>query len=314
MNEIEKSPETNNPTSLNHLRDELILQILTRITDLKTLFICHVVSKRISSITLHIHTISFTAANVTISNNPNNFSHSLLNTLILKPLHFIRRAVLPPPKPLPPIISLFYDHSFRSAFLFLTKFRFLKTLLVELPYSRHKGVDDSSLYKWKVGFDNKIDSLIFVLPNFVSYNYSNNMNELCESTWFMNDAFRKKVHIPFQCLKDVIVRHRMLLYFIKEFPLLERVAISDSVRCGRLSLSGGRVPVSVSTCYVDVLDLARSGCVMRDVTFVVMEMSEDIGSVTGDYEFKDEDEEEGVYSEAVIEILENHKDKMKKLL
>ena len=53
---------------------------------------------------------------------------------------------------------------------------------------------------------------------------------------------------------------------------------------------------------------------MRDVTFVVMEMSEDVGSVTGDYEYEDEDGEEGVYSEAVIEILENHKDKMKKLL
>ena len=35
---------------------------------------------------------------------------------------------------------------------------------------------------------------------------------------------------------------------------------------------------------------------MRDVTFVVMEMSENVGSVTGDYEFEDEDEdgEEGV--------------------
>ncbi|PWA46527.1 cbxX/CfqX [Artemisia annua] len=135
-------------------------------------------------------------------------------------------------------------------------------------------VDDSSLYKWKVGFDNNI-----VSPNLVSYNYSNNTNELCESTGFSNDAFRKKVHIPFQCLKDVIVRHRMLLYFIKEFPLLERVAIIDSLR-----LNCVEVPVSVSTCYVDVLDLGRSGCVMRDVTFVVMEMSEDIGSVTGDYE------------------------------
>ena len=36
--------------------------------------------------------------------------------------------------------------------------------------------------------------------------------------------------------------------------------------------------------------------VMRDATFVVMEMSEDVGCVTGDYEFEDEDEnrEEGV--------------------
>ena len=178
MNEIEKSPETNNPTSLNHLPDELILQILTKITDLKTLFICHVVSKRISSITLHVHKISFTAADVTVSNNPNNFSRSLLNTLISKPLHFIRRTILPPPKPLPPIISSFYDHSFRSAFMFMTKFRFLKTLLVELPYSKHKGVDDSCLYKWKVRFGNKIYLFIFVSPDLVCYNNGNNADVL----------------------------------------------------------------------------------------------------------------------------------------
>ncbi|GKB38941.1 hypothetical protein Tco_0883883 [Tanacetum coccineum] len=221
--------------------------------------------------------------------------------------------------------------------MFMTKFRFLKTLCVELPYSRHKGVDDSCLYKWKVGFGNKIDSFLFISPNLVSFNDSNNANELCESTGFSNDAFRKKVHIAFQCLKDVIVRHRMLLYFIKEFPLLENVAISDSGKCGRLRMSGGRVsevrewicgvgedvklrlncvevPVSVSACYVDVLDLGRLGCVMKEVTFVVMEMSEDGGFVGGDDGLEDEDEEEAVYSEAVNEIMENHKDKMKRLL
>ena len=60
----------------------------------------------------------------------------------------------------------------------MTKFRFLKTLHVELPYSKHKGVDDSCLYKWKVGFGNKIYLFIFVSPDLVCYNNGNNADVL----------------------------------------------------------------------------------------------------------------------------------------
>ncbi|CAI9277542.1 unnamed protein product [Lactuca saligna] len=156
-----------------------------------------------------------------------------------------------------------------------------------------------------------------------------------------NDLFRQKVHIAFQCLKDVILRHRMLLYIIKDLPMLEEASITDSGRRGRLSLSGEKlaevkkgwvssametvksemnrieVPASVSQCHIPVLDMPISGYVMKGVTLVVMEMNglhDEKDSLMNSEDDGSEDKEEAAYTEAVMEILEKHKDRMKVLL
>ncbi|XP_076943269.1 F-box protein AUF2-like [Bidens hawaiensis] len=321
------------PSSLNRLPDELILQILTKQPDLKTLCFCHLVSKRFASIVLQLHTISFTAPLL----NTNTGFWSLINGVVFKPIHLIRRMVLPSARPLPPIISSFYGHSFRSAVSFLTKFRNVKSLSIELPSSTHKGVNNSSLFKWKVSLGTRIESFVFLSPNSVSDTNCENIDQ--EQDLDFTDLFKRKVHIAFQCLKDVIVRHRMLLYFIKELPNLEKVLIMDSGKRGTVGLNGVRldevrgwvrsapedvkpemnrieVPVNVSQCYVPVLEMPVSGCVMKGVTFVVMRMNDvqdgDDCFVDGDDGF--DDKVEAAYSEAVMEILEKHKDKMKRLL
>ncbi|KAK1430480.1 hypothetical protein QVD17_13237 [Tagetes erecta] len=341
-----------NSSSINQLPDEIILQILNKLIDLKTLCICHLVSKRFSSIILQIDTISFIAPLITTANSDNNTSGdfntknlfwSLINGAVFKPINLLRRIVLPYSKPLPPIISSFYGDSFRSAVSFLSKFRSVKSLSIELPCSNHKGIDHNCLFKWNAVFGTRIESFMFLSPNGVYVNTK--FEEMEENNTNMDgiepsiDSFKRKVHIAFQCLKDVIVRHRMLLYFIKDHLSLEKVSISDSGRRGRLCLSGGRlaevrewihsspddaklklnrieVPVNVNQCYVPVLKLPVSGCVMKGVTFVVMRMNNVEGEngcfVNVDDVF--EDDLEAAYSEAVMEILENHQNKMKRLL
>ncbi|XP_076947768.1 F-box protein At4g18380-like [Bidens hawaiensis] len=338
-------------SSLNRLPDELILQILTKQTDLKTLCFCHLVSKRFANIVLQLHTISFTAPllNPPPKSGTNTSFWSILNGVVFKPIHLLRRMVLPSSRPLPPIISSFYGDSFRSAVSFLIKFREAKSLSIELPSSTHKGVNNSSLFKWKVSLATRIESFVFLSPNSISdtnglyvddVNYENIEQEQdLDLTNFSTDSFKRKVHIAFQCLKDVIVRHRMLLYFIKELPNLENLVIMDSGKRGTVGMSAGKlaevrgwvhsapgnvkpemnrieVPVNVSQCYVPVLEMAVSGCVMKGVTCVVMRMNDaqdgDDCFVDGDNRF--EDKVEAAYSEAVMEILEKHKDKMKRLL
>nr|XP_043631016.1 uncharacterized protein LOC122602391 [Erigeron canadensis]XP_043631017.1 uncharacterized protein LOC122602391 [Erigeron canadensis] len=330
----------NSSSSFNDLPDDIILQIFNKLTnDLKTLFFCHQVSKRFSLIVLQIHTISFTAPRL-LSNTPvtdtspqNNLFQTFLNGVVFKPLNLLRRFFffLPATRPLPPIISSFYGDSFRSAVSFLTNFKTVKSLQIELPYSSHKGIENL-LFKWNVVFSNRIQSFMFLSPNFVSNNHELGNNDNNEIS---NDMFKKKVHIAFQCLKDVIVRHRMMLYFIKDFPLLENVCITDSGKRGKLCLSGRKVsdvrewvnsdvkphlsrievPVSVSQCFLPTLELPVSGYVMKGVTFVVMHMSgngKNDGFVNGDVDGFEE--EEAAYREAVMEILENHKEKMMTLL
>lgn len=213
----------------------------------------------------------------------------------------------------------------------------MKSLCIQLPSTNHKGIDNSLLFKWKVRLSNRIESFIFLSPNSISDTHRSFVNE-DEMEEDVN-LFKQKVHIAFQCLKDVIVRHRMLLYFIKDHSLLETISITDSGKRGRLLLSGGKlvevrewirsdsdsvkpqmnridIPVSVSQCYVPLLNLPVSGCVMQGVTFVVMQMMDlgngNDGFMNGEDRF--EDAEDAAYSEAVMEILENHNGRMKRLL
>ncbi|KAI3804422.1 hypothetical protein L1987_25954 [Smallanthus sonchifolius] len=342
-------------SSLNRLPDEIILQILNKVLDLKTLYFCHLVSRRFHSIVLQVDTISFIAPLLNAQTSDNNNSGdvdgigfpkklfwSLINGVVLKPIHLLRRMVIPSSKPLPPILSSFYGDSFRAAVLFLCTFRGVKSLSLELPSSSHRGIDNNCLFKWKVTFGNRIESFIFISPNSIydtNALYANRINEEEEDMEPSIDSFKHKVHIAFQCLMDAIVRHRMLLYYIKDLPVLEKVSITDSGRRGTLSLSGGRlaevrgwidsapnnlkphpnrieVPVNVSQCYVPVLNMPVSGYVMKGITLVVMQMNsiQDGNDCFMNGEGGFEDKVEAAYGEAVMEILENHKDKMKRLL
>lgn len=361
MKNIQTSDQENAADSspFNRLPDEIILQIFSKLIDLKTLCFCHLVSRRFSSIVLQVDTISFTApllnppssdkttsGEVDAGGFPKKLFWSLVNGVVFKPIHLLRRVVVPSSRPLPPIISSFYGESFRSAVSFLSKFRELKCLSIELPSSSHRGIDNSCLFKWKVKFGNRIESFLFLSPNsicdtnglYASDRYSQEDEE--EEMELSTDSFKQKVHIAFQCLKDVIVRHRMLLYFIKDLPLLEKVSITDSGKRGSLYLSRGKlaevkewihsasdtvkpqlnrieVPVNVSQCYVPKLNMPVSGYYMKGVTLVVMQMNNNVEGGNDCFMNSEdgfEDKEEAAYSEAVMEILENHKGRMKRLL
>ncbi|KAI3700393.1 hypothetical protein L2E82_45019 [Cichorium intybus] len=251
MKNIVKSHEeddTHASSSITRLPDEIILQILNKLLDLKILCVCYLVSKRFSSIVLQVDAISFTAPFLN-SNIPDNnagdvddgpFSKKLL-MLLIKPLYLLRAMVFTPSKPLPPVMSSFYNESFRSAMTFQSKFSEVKTLRIELAFSSFGGG-------------------------------------------------RGRLYLNGDRLSEV-----------KEW--LHSPKVED-------------IPGSVSRCYIPVLNLPDSGYVMKGIFVIVMEMNDLVGGNDVVMNSNDgfEDEEEAAYTEAVMEILEKHKDRMQKVI
>ncbi|XP_023735617.2 F-box protein AUF2 [Lactuca sativa] len=316
LKNLEKSGEghANDSSPISRLPDEIILLILNRLIDLKTLCFCYLVSKRFSSIVLQVDAISFAS-------------------LVLNPKISDKNTI--PSRSFLRMISSLYGESFLSAYRFLIKFKGVKSLCIELLAPGHRAVD-SRLFKWKVNFTKKIESFIFLWPNSIW-----DKDGLCvngngdeeESLELIGDLFKKKRVISFQCLQDIMALHVMLLYLVNDLPMLEEVSISDLERRGRLSLSGKKlsevkewvhsasetvlnrinVPTILRNCYIPFLKLPVSGYVMKGIYFCVMEMKDMEGgneflmsSENGGFE----DKEESAYTEAMMEILKKHKGMM----
>ncbi|XP_023763328.1 F-box protein AUF2 [Lactuca sativa] len=276
MRNLKKSREgdADDSSSISRLPDEIILQILNKLIDLKTLCFSYLVSRRFSSIVLQVDaiTISFTAP--------------LVNPSIPD-----KNTVADVAPPLPKLYS-YYGESFVSASNFLRKFKGVKLLCIELPPSHRIAIGNRFFVKWKVKFGSRVESFIFLSPNSVCdkdgfYLYGNGDDE--EDIELTIDSIKQKRHISFQCLREANLWHMMLLDCANGFPKLEDVSIIGSGRRERLSLSGeklievkewlhsaskseletelARVDVlaRVSECYIPVLKLPVSGYVMKGV-------------------------------------------------
>ncbi|CAH1412577.1 unnamed protein product [Lactuca virosa] len=309
MRNLKKSREgdADDSSSISRLPDEIILQILNKLIDLKTLCFCYLVSRRFSSIVLQVDaiTISFTAPLV----NPPIPDKNTVGDVA----------------PLLPKLYSYYGESFVSASNFLRKFQGVKILCIELPPSRRIAIDNRFLVKWKVKFGCRVESFIFLSPNSVCdkdgfYLYGNGDDE--EDIELTIDSIKQRRHISFQCLREANLWHMMLLDCANGFPKLEEVSISGSGRRERLSLSGeklsevkewlhsaskseletelARVDVlaRVSECYIPVLKLPVSGYVMKGVFVMVMGMNNLQGG--NDFLMNSED---GPYSEPHNKVL-----------
>ncbi|CAI9277524.1 unnamed protein product [Lactuca saligna] len=310
MRNLKKSQEADadDSSSISRLPDEIILQILNKLIDLKTLCFCYLVSKRFSSIVLQVDAITI------------SFTSPLVNPPIPD------KNTLSDVAPLLPKLYSYYGESFVSATNFLRKFKGVKFLRIEPPPSHRIAIDNRFLVKWKVKFGCRVESFIFLSPNSVSdkdgfYLYGNGDDE--EDIELTIDSIKQRRHISFQCLREANLWHMMLLDCANGFPKLEDVSITGSGRRERLSLSGeklievkawlhsasktelARVDVltQVSECYIPVLKLPVSGYVMKGVFVMVMGMHNLQGgndflmnSENGGFEDK---EEAALYTEAV---------------
>ncbi|CAH1412589.1 unnamed protein product [Lactuca virosa] len=279
----------------SRLPDEIILQIVNKLIDLKALCFCYLVSKQLSSIVLQVDAISF-ASSMIDPNIPDK------NTI----------SDVAPSRPRPTEVSSFFGESFLSAKGFLNKFKGVKSLYIELPSVGHRAIDNRCLFKWKDGF------------------YLNGNGDEEEDVELTSDLIKKKFAISIWCMEDVMAWYIMFLHLLDNLPMLEGVSITDSGRRGRFSLNGEKlsevkqwwlhppleprkelvgIPNMVSKCYIPVLNLPVSGYMMKGIFCALMESKNLDGEIDGLLNSEDgfDDKEEAAYTEAMKEILEKHR-------
>lgn len=303
MKKIKKPHAEDDTTAFDDLPDEIVFQILSKLSDLKTLCICELVSKRFYRTVLQLEAISFTS--------------------VTYPL------VDPPDRKLKVSISATLLRSFESAMLSLKKFTRVKSVCIQLssPY------DNPLLFKWKIKFGNKLDSLLFLSPNSIFHNQYLHVKENSQE-----EDMKMKDNIATQCWMDAMMSHGMLMCCIDNIPLLESISITDSGKRRMISYSGenftqirscltppyepieqrltniGNWLRKVGQCYVPVLKLPKSGYIMKGVTLILRErihLPDDMSLLSThilDDDF--EDEEEGAYNEAMKEMLKELKRQM----
>ncbi|PWA62600.1 F-box domain, Leucine-rich repeat domain, L domain-like protein [Artemisia annua] len=300
-----KSHVPDDSSSFTRLPDEMVLQIICKIIDFKTLCLCELVSKRFRRIVHQVETICFTS--------------------------FTYPIAFPPIKEVIPSDTLASLGSYWSAIMCLKKFGRMKSLRIQVPSSFD---NNHLLFKWKIKFGNRVDSFIYVSPNSVYHDKQLYVKANGHQEDEAEDLETYKTDgIAFQCLKDVFVRIWLLMNPIINLPLLEDVTITDSGQRGKISLSGKKVvkmrnlihsiseaelnkyyldlPCRISLCYVPLLELPVSGYVMKGVTLYLFDkndlLGENIDSCMNIDLNDSEDTEEAAYSEAVMEILKKHR-------
>ncbi|GJX77530.1 F-box domain containing protein [Tanacetum coccineum] len=303
-----KSHVSDDSSSFTRLPDEMVLEILSKIIDFKTLCLCELVSKRFWRIVHQVDTVSFTF-----------FTDPLAD---------------PPSMEVIPSNTLASLGSYGSAIMCMKKFGRVKSLRIQVPSSFDNNL---LLFKWKIKFGIRLDSFIFLSPNSVFPNKELYVNANGQEEDEDMELCRKKRDIALQSLRDVVLKFRLLKNPLTNLPLLQDVSITDPGKKGRVSLNGVKLaemrnlpeagelkklhedtPCRISECYVPLLKLPVSGYVMKGVTLILVErndlLDDDIDSFMKIELNDSEDKEEAAYCEAVIDIVKKHRSRIVRLI
>ncbi|KAG5517445.1 hypothetical protein RHGRI_038001 [Rhododendron griersonianum] len=267
-----------------------------------------------------------------------DFAENLITNLVLRPLRELYNRSLFPT-----------SHRDVSGVIFLARLTHVQALNIELP-SNFVG-DNDSVFKWGAKFTPNLDSVTFLYASSLSKMMeSERQQQESESEeeeeemelGITNRERNRRVVIAIECIKDAVLWLGILCFVsdcpLSHFPMLQSVTITDSKKKGaKLCLSGEKLAECRNTFsmtrmhsllsmgwswtlenmrvgYVPVLHLPMSEYVMKGVTIVNYKM------------FADDDydaykamvdafaEEQDVFSEAVVQIQEKHKDCMINLL
>ncbi|PWA38819.1 F-box domain, Leucine-rich repeat domain, L domain-like protein [Artemisia annua] len=272
MDIINKPDEYDDSSSFSCLPDHVLLQVISNLSDLKTLCACKLVSKRFHQLVRQVEAISYTDP---LSRTPN------LELDTAAPDAWLG--------------------SFRSVISSLNEFERVKSLFVQFPSSH---ADNGLLFKWKINFGNKIDSFIFLSPNLVYQNKELNVKanaheELEEDMELWNNKLSMAMRYSGKRGK-VSINGKIFAEARNELYSPSRT-IGENVK---LENEGAKM----TNCYFSLLKLPVSGYVMKGVTLFLMER----GDVPHDNDWllkttddldNFEDEEEAAYNEAMKLIL-----------
>ncbi|PWA88399.1 F-box domain, Leucine-rich repeat domain, L domain-like protein [Artemisia annua] len=145
MKKVDKPDESVDSSSFSYLPDDILLQILSRLIYLKTLFRCKLVSNRFNNTVQQVNTISVTITSIDHPSIDSNSSGT-------------------PWKPDRPVDLLLKCKSFVSVKKSLQTFSALESLTIEIP-PIHRAKYNDFLFKWKAECGKTTASLLFLSPD-----------------------------------------------------------------------------------------------------------------------------------------------------
>ncbi|XP_058199182.1 F-box protein At4g18380-like [Rhododendron vialii] len=277
------------------LPNDVVVIIFDKVSDIKWLCRCFVVSKRFSSLVPRVRTLS-------IQTNAWDY-------LSIPRSDFEKLAVLP---------SL-ND----SGFEFLAKLTQVRSLNLDLVSDFIANND--SVFKWGAKLTSNLDSITFLY----AASLTKMMDSEEEETEITQEELVPPLSLAIECLGEAILWLGILSLDIPKHPMLQSITITDSMNKGvRLCLGGEklvecknafRIAVErlkeaasrTRTGYAPVLRLPMSGYVMKRVTIVQFKLYNGDDSEANLAMVDAFAEEQGVFSEAMVQILKNHKDSIK---
>ncbi|KAH7861837.1 hypothetical protein Vadar_031529 [Vaccinium darrowii] len=294
-------------SQFQRLPDDIVLIIFDKVSNVKWLCRCSMVSKRFFSLVPLVQTVStriFMPCKPVNNGLLGKFSKFLSN-MVLKPLRYFHKLALSPP---------LQSHD-PPRLMFLCSLKQTRFLNFEFV-SGFNAINDS-VFQWGCQFNTKQASVTFLIATSLSKimepEEESEEEELGPRFYYS----AMWVGLWLHALCDVVTRH----------PMLQSITISDLINKGvpERCLGGEKLVEcrnavalaeeswakrNVRVGCVPVLQLPRSGYVMKHATIMNYKMYGD------DYEVDSAvldafAEEEGVFLEAVEQILEHHRECIK---
>lgn len=243
----------------DRLPDPLILVILNKLSDVRSLGRCLAVSRRFNSLVPHVSDLFVRIDRVVTSDGPgctgdsdetltltstkprNLFSHFLKLMLftILKPLNHLHGGVGGPHRPLLPQLS------HHSPVQVLKNFTNVENLRIELP-AGDVGTEEGVILKWKAEFGSTLQNCVILGGTRMdhkpatdgatvtsSLSPEENNGSIPES-FYTNGGLKLRVVWTISSLIAASTRHYLLRQIIKEHPTLKSLVLTDADGQGTL--------------------------------------------------------------------------------
>ncbi|KAG5517430.1 hypothetical protein RHGRI_037989 [Rhododendron griersonianum] len=332
--EKKKKKEEN---QFHRLPDDVVLHIFNKLSDITWLCRCFVVSKQFSSLIPRVQTVSFrskiwnsvlNSCSVSRKFEERN-SKRKVSENFLKPLGCLKNL---PPSPSSRLN--FPDFAFHL--------KQIQSVNIELPFD-FIGNNDSVLKYWGAKFTTKLNRFTVL--------YATSLSKMVEfeeqeedNDGIKENEITSRVNLAVEYVRDAMCLVVILFSIIPKYPMLQRISITDSKNkrvklcLGGEKFVGCRNAFNICSMisskraegwtmnkkgggYMPVLRLPNSGHVMKGVTTAYMEgysgKSERLLKATGsdsEAETLTLDafaEEEGVFSEAMVQIQAKRMDVIK---
>jgi len=248
------------------LPDSLVLLILNKLEDMRSLGRCPAVSKRFSGLVPLVHDVcvkidrvltvdgdSEAALNLSSPKPQNILPHlfKLMLFAITKPFHDMGGNPNGAGRP------LFTQHSPAQV---LRSFSHVRNLRVELP-SGDVGVEEGVLLKWRAEYGSTLQSCVILGGTLVSRDAGGAEHEpspddsgTMPESFYTNGGLKLRVVWTISCLIAASTRHYLLRSIVEEHPTLRSLVLADADGQGALRMGAEQLrdfrerPVAASAC------------------------------------------------------------------